>query len=102
MSEYEEEGRTARKRPIHRPPRTERVAGVHELPSSVEVATIETGKVTGWISIAEAAIWLGMGKRFVEELVAKREVTVRKFGSRTRILFSSLQQWAARQPDCED
>ena len=66
-----------------------------------EVAAIETNKVTGWISIDDAATWLGMGRRFVEELVAKQDVVVKKFGTRTRILFSSLQDWAARQPDWE-
>jgi excisionase family DNA binding protein len=70
-------------------------------PPSVEVATIETNKITGWISIDDAASWLGMGRRFVEELVAKHDVVVKKFGTRTRILFSSLQDWAARQPDWE-
>jgi excisionase family DNA binding protein len=68
-------------------------------PSSIPVARVEADLETGWVSLDDAATWLGTSRRYVEELLARSELPAKKFGRAVRIRFADLQEWAARQPD---
>lgn len=68
-------------------------------PPVVEVRTLGPGEATGFVSIDGAALYLGMGRRFVEELIAKREVPSFKFGRSRRIRLSDLEEWASRHEE---
>jgi excisionase family DNA binding protein len=74
------------------------VASLRRLPSPplVEVASVEPGAASGFVSIEGASRYLGVGRRFVEELVARREVPSYKFGRCRRIRLSELEDWASR------
>jgi excisionase family DNA binding protein len=68
-------------------------------PPVLEVRTLGPGEATGFVSIDGAALYLGMGRRFVEELIAKRELPSFKFGRSRRIRLSDLEEWAARHEE---
>lgn len=68
-------------------------------PPVVDVATVEPGRATGFVSITAAALYLGMGKRFVEELLATGELRSYKFGRARRIRLADLDEWAVRRQE---
>ena len=63
-------------------------------PSVVEVGTIKPALMTGFVSIDGAALYLGMGKRFVEGLISTQEIPSYKFGRSRRIRVADLDEWA--------
>jgi excisionase family DNA binding protein len=72
-------------------------ASIHSLPAPpvVDVAALGPGTATGFVSIDGAALYLGMGRRFVEELLATRELPSYKFGRSRRVRLADLEDWAA-------
>ena len=63
-------------------------------PPAVEVGTIKPALMTGFVSIDGAALYLGMGKRFVEDLVSSEQLPSYKFGRARRIRVADLDEWA--------
>lgn len=88
---------------MRKPPRAAGLMGnaVHPggmaTPAVLDVATVESGNRTGFVSIDGAALYLGMGRRFVEELLARREIDSYKFGRSRRIRLQDLEEWASRR-----
>jgi excisionase family DNA binding protein len=76
-------------------------ATIHRLPAPpvIDVAALTPGSATGFVSIDGAALYLGMGRRFVEELLATREVSSYKFGRSRRVRLSDLEDWASRRKE---
>lgn len=64
-------------------------------PPVVEVGTVKPALMTGFVSIDAAALYLGMGKRFVEDLLFTQQLPSYKFGRARRIRLADLEQWAA-------
>ena len=64
-------------------------------PPVVEVGTVKPALTTGFVSIDAAALYLGMGKRFVEELIFSQQLPSYKFGRARRIRLADLEQWAS-------
>jgi excisionase family DNA binding protein len=77
-------------------------ASIHSLPAPpvVEVAALGPAAVTGFVSIDGASLYLGMGRRFVEELIATRKLPSYKFGRSRRVRLTDLEDWASarREP----
>jgi excisionase family DNA binding protein len=65
----------------------------------VDVAALGPGSATGFVSIEGAALYLGMGRRFVEELLATREIPSYKFGRSRRIRLADLEDWASQRKE---
>jgi excisionase family DNA binding protein len=76
-------------------------ATLHALPAPpvVEVAAVGPGTATGFVSIDGAALYLGMGRRFIEELLATRQVPSYKFGRSRRVRLADLEDWAAARKE---
>jgi excisionase family DNA binding protein len=68
-------------------------------PPVIQVRNLGPGEATGFVSIEGTALYLGMGRRFVEELLAKREIPSFKFGRSRRIRFCDLEEWASRHQE---
>lgn len=65
-------------------------------PPIVEVGTVNPALATGFVSVDAAALYLGMGKRFVEELIFSHDLPSYKFGRARRIRLADLEDWASR------
>jgi excisionase family DNA binding protein len=80
---------------------TVRSASIHQLPAPpvVDVATVGPGVAKGFVSIDAAALYLGMGRRFVEELLATSELPSYKFGRSRRVRLADLEDWASRHKE---
>ncbi len=63
-------------------------------PPVVEVGTVKPALTTGFVSIDAAALYLGMGKRFVEHLIFTQQLPSYKFGRARRIRLADLEQYA--------
>jgi excisionase family DNA binding protein len=76
-------------------------ASIHQLPAPpvVDVALLQPGSAKGFVSIEAAALYLGMGRRFVEELLATREIPSYKFGRSRRVRLTDLEDWASRRKE---
>ena len=78
-----------------------KIATIHELPGPpvVDIASLAPGSATGFVSIDGATLYLGMGRRFVEELLATREIPSYKFGRSRRVRLTDLEDWASRHKE---
>ena len=63
-------------------------------PPVVEIGSITPALMTGFVSIDGAALYLGMGKRFVEDLISTQQLPSYKFGRARRIRVADLDEWA--------
>jgi excisionase family DNA binding protein len=87
---------TTRSLRVHSDPRTRRGSGPESYPPGSSQGTGSTNAhVPEYVSIPQAARYLGMGVRYVEKLVSSTELPSYKFGRARRILRSDLVCWAS-------
>ena len=72
-------------------------SGQTDAHAEIKVAMLGEGFVVGYLSVLDAARFLGMGTTFVEGLIASEEIRSYKFGRSRKIRVLDLEQWASEQ-----